>query len=640
MASLAAVAVYWVGLSGPLLFDDTHVFAVVKGWLQGKNTLSDVLFGNTSWVTHRSLAMASFAVNAWLFGFDPFGFKLGNLLLHVCTGLCAFPLLRRLMQRDADLSKVASGAAVFVVAVWLLHPLHVTTVLYSVQRMAQWAALACILGLWLYVTARERADRGDPKPLWWTLLLWLPLATLVGIQGKQNAIVLPLLCLVVELAYFGGGGAKRPRLVFVFFALLLAIGALGLLGLGVLRPELLTQGFAEYDFNPWQRLLSQSRVLADYLRQLVAPHSPSMGVFTDDFPMSYGFLSPPTTALASFLLITISGIAIALCKPHPSLFAGWFFFLVAHSVESTVLPLELYYEHRNYLPSFGLFLAIAGFVAIIARALANLGLRMGRIGVACGGALLIVLALQTHGRARVWGDPLVLFSSEYKNHPKSVRAAINLIGVAYEVGDHKQAFAVADEFIANNPEERSQGKILLFRAWLECTTMRAQPLQSLDAAVGRMHGRLDATAIHLVELVVSTLVRGTCGEPDRVKLAAELEQLADQATEQPDAFAIKIALRNRSALLYAAANRWDKALEQSLLGWQPTTGGRPGVLLVQALLVQGQPDEAARVLEDAIRRARAADDAQAVRLLQPLRRDISEEREAPGAVRRRLSAPD
>ncbi|MCY0536413.1 hypothetical protein, partial [Klebsiella pneumoniae] len=66
-------------------------------------------------------------------------------------------------------------------------------------------------------------------------------------------------------------------------------------------------------------------------------------------------------------MTTLTGASLAARKRAPSIPAGWFFFLVAHLVESSFLPLEMYYEHRNYLPSFGLLLAATGLLEILLR---------------------------------------------------------------------------------------------------------------------------------------------------------------------------------------------------------------------------------------------------------------------------------
>src|SRR5690606_35833068 len=145
------------------------------------------------------------------------------------------------------------------------HPLNVSTVLYPTQRMAQVAAPFCVAGLWAYMAIRSRIVE-SPSPSGWLALAFSMVAvTFLGIQGKQNAAVLPGLCLVVELAYF------RPlrhwtKPLWLIYGLSIALPVTGGLAYLVYRPDVFAYGYGEFEFNAWQRLLSEARVLVEYLR--------------------------------------------------------------------------------------------------------------------------------------------------------------------------------------------------------------------------------------------------------------------------------------------------------------------------------------------------------------------------------------
>jgi hypothetical protein len=632
LSGLLTVAVYWRGLSGPFLFDDSQAFIAIRNWLDGSGSLRDVVAGNTSWLTHRSFAMASFAANAALLGYDPFYFKAVNLAIHLLVGTCVYAVCQQLVARDPSMQGRSTLIAAVIAAIWLLHPLHVTTVLYSVQRMAQLSALTCLLGVWAYMHARRRINSGNPGSAPLLLFLVVPALVLIGLQAKQNAVVLPALCLAVELAYFR---ARRPAAVIAFFAAFLVIPAIvGTLAL-FLRPGLLLDDYIMYDFSPWQRLLSQSRVLCDYALQLLAPHTPSMGVFTDDYRASRGLLDPPSTAACMAILAIISGAAVALRKRMPTLFAGWFFFLAAHSVESSILPIELYYEHRNYLPSAGLFLACAAVLFQLGAAAARRGIRVGRIALVSVIGLITVLALQTQGRARVWSNALVLFSSEFKHHPESVRAIINFVGVASEVGDTSRAYEVAAERIRHAADPRVRGQTMLFRITLDCTHGRTSNPTDLIWAVSQIQTYVDMTSYHLMDRIAEKIVRGQCRGIDNRAVADALRQLANQATSQPDNSLVKTGVRNRSALLYAGAGDWDLALQQATLGWQPRAPDLDAALYVQALLVNGNLERAAAVLKEALARpGLRPDDAGQLMQIEAL---LNAERQSPGAYKRLMT---
>ena len=82
------------------------------------------------------------------------------------------------------------------------------------------------------------------------------------------------------------------------------------------------------------------------------PNLAEMGLHHDDFVISKTLLSPWTTLPAIAGLLALAVGALVLRKKHPLITFGIVFFFVAHALESTIIPLEIAFEHRNYLPSY------------------------------------------------------------------------------------------------------------------------------------------------------------------------------------------------------------------------------------------------------------------------------------------------
>ena len=144
-------ALYWPGLAGPFLLDDFNTFiAKLPGDGSSFGVLLERVLADRSGPLGRPLAMISFAANAWLAGgLDAYPIKLTNLLLHLLTGLGLYRFTWVLLRPGSPLGldeRRAAWAALLATAVWLLHPLHVSTVLYAVQRMAILAALFVVWG--------------------------------------------------------------------------------------------------------------------------------------------------------------------------------------------------------------------------------------------------------------------------------------------------------------------------------------------------------------------------------------------------------------------------------------------------------------------------------------------------------------
>jgi len=636
LAALCATAgVYWIGLHGPFLLDDVPNFAVIRDWLAGERTLAEVVFNNTSLLTHRALAMASFVASAAIHGYDPFGFKLDNLILHLLCGVLLYLLMQRLLSRDSQLAGHARWGALFVTTIWLLHPFHASTVLYAVQRMAQWASLFCILGLLLYLHVRTRLESGNTRLSIPSLFLLFPALLFAGYQGKQNAAALPLLCLVVELGYFQADPRKWPRQIGFFFLLFLLLPALAVLACLQFRPELLLAGYAEYEFTPGQRLLSESRVLFAYIGQILAPHTPSMGVFTDSYQPSTGLLSPATTLFSILGLVSISAVAIVLRPKFPAVFTGWFLFLAAHSVEGSFLPLELYYEHRNYLPMAGLLLACTSLLALGANILSHRGIRIGRVSVACAVLLVAALSVMTHGRARVWSNALVMVGAELRNNPESYRVVAYNVGAAATVGDYEYAYGVLDRTMALTQNDRLRAQAMLLRAWLDCTHRNGADPTQFEEAMALLPAHVDLNTFFVIDQVAQAVENDHCNTPDLQTIADSLSNLLDRSKGQPDDFNLKWAMRNRTAFLYADAGRWEDARKQALLGWQPTTPAEGAARLVEISLVTGHLEEAERILAEAS--ARAQSNSVALLELDIAQQLVEAERRTPGFNRLRVA---
>ena len=573
-ALLATVLAYWIGLRGPFLLDDSFSLSAIPEWLAGKLSLPTLLFERGAGTFGRPVSMASFAFNAWVGGYAPFPLKLGNLIIHLLCGLSLFGLLRSLLRRDPLLQPRASLYAAIVATLWLLHPLHASTVLYVVQRMAQLSTLFMLLGLWLYVLMRERLERGVSLLATLGLLLGIPVTTMLAFLCKENGLLLPLLCAVVELAYFTSQPRAKPVRAFLWLYVALPIAA----GVAAFawNPARLLNGYIHRDFTMAERLLSQPRILCDYLWQLVVPNPPRMGVYTDDFIASTGFLSPPTTLICILLLLGISLAAWHWRKALPAFFFGWFFFLVAHALEAGPISLELYFEHRNYLPSVGILVLLLSLAVAAGQTLARNGVQTQRIGMVMMVGIAAVFVLGTHGRARVWQSELLIAESALVSHPTSVRANGAILLSAMARRDEPAANQAIDRLIgADTPRAQSLG--YLYRLYMDCVTRGSGQVGDLQAFLDKTPLPLTIGETRPFMLIYQATPNGGCGPVTDRMLGNALTQLADRATRQGDWDELKWKTRYYAASFLVRAGDWEAALPQAKKAWQ--AGAHPPVSL-------------------------------------------------------------
>ncbi|MGH8645892.1 MAG: tetratricopeptide repeat protein, partial [Gammaproteobacteria bacterium] len=391
-----------------------------------------------------------------------------NLLVHLLTGTVIFWFTGRLLQTQKRFAPNCWWIGLWLCAVWLIAPLFVSTVLYTVQRMAQLATLFCFCGLLCYVLGRQNLVRRfalGVALLISVLLLWWPL----GFLSKENGALLPLLALLVEMFFFRwtGNSAVRKTLA-VFFGIGLLLPAVTAAGILIVNPERIVAGYAYRDFTFIERLLTESRILFEYVSALLAPRGVSLGLYHDDYVVSSGLLSPPTTLISmlgwlGLLVITWRLRNHALCI----LLFGPVFFLAGHLLESTVFPLELYFEHRNYLPGYGIFFTL-GLTAIVA---AQSATRLRNALIMFMVALPVTYAIATANRVHTWSSLTTLIHTTQQSHPDSPRLLSDLAFWHAKYGDLSEALSYLDKTVAINPKNASG--VALQRLYLHCAARTA-----------------------------------------------------------------------------------------------------------------------------------------------------------------------
>jgi len=513
---------YLPGLSGGFLFDDyVNLNAIgATGPVDDWATFWRYVTSGNADPTGRPLAMLSFLIDARDWPAAPAPFLRTNLILHLLNGLLLFSLLRAL-GRWLDTSKSRNdAAALLATGLWLLHPLFVSTTLYVVQRQAMLPATFILLGLLAYVRGRSLAEdtHGERGVPW--MIAGIVLGTGLAMLCKGNGILLPSLALVLEFTVLRprspgllGTGLKRWRiglLVAPSVALLLYL----LSFLSALHTHL--------GHRPWtiaQRLLTEPRILLDYLHLLAIPRSVSTGLYNDDYVASANLLVPASTLLSLLAIVGLILLAVRLRYRAPALSAALLFFFVGHLLESSVIPLELYFEHRNYVPALLLFWPLALWLV---QSRFSAGLR-----TAAAVVLLALFATTTFHRASLWGSPETLAALWAKQNPDSSRAQATHAMQESASGNAVEAARALDPVWRQKPYDL---QLALNYANAACASngLSASDSERLAAAL-----RNAATGVELVSSWLSNALdvaaTGTC----RGLGLAEVESWIEAASENP-----------------------------------------------------------------------------------------------------------
>lgn len=445
LALLVTALVYWPGLYGGWLFDDYPNIVDNHGVQPSSGGLASLIKAALSSPASdfkRPLASLSFAANYLATGLDPFGMKLTNLVIHLLNGVALFILTRRLWQIGAPerIRRFAGRAAALITAGWMLLPINLTSVLYVVQRMESMANLAVLVGLLGYVVGRQRM-LAEPTSF---KALALCVASLivpagVGVLAKETAVMLPLYALLIEIMLFGFHRTDAPKIdrriaaLFAIVLLLPLIAGMAWLLPSVLRPET----WSTREFTLTTRLLTETRVVIDYIGWTLFPLPRWLSFYHDDYVISTGWLAPWTTAGSAAILVILVGGAAWLRKRHPLAALGIALFLACQLLTATVLPLELVYEHRNYFASFGLVLAVVSVLYPLIFP-GNTSSQRPVVRVLAGatlGATMLWWTCATAQTAYAWGDPLSLARELAARGPESPRAQYEL-GRTYIIYSH------------------------------------------------------------------------------------------------------------------------------------------------------------------------------------------------------------
>lgn len=481
LAVLVTCVIYWPGLSGSWMLDD-YPSIVDNADVHIKDlslkSLHDAALSSTASSFRRPLASISFAINYYFAGLNPFWMKATNLVIHLINGLLVFLLARQLfharaMPSSAETSGMKPGSlkeegtwndaltAAAIAFGWLVLPINLTGVLYVVQRMESLANVFVLLGLLGYLSARIRmlkSEKRSEQNFWFFAAAMSVVAdTALGLLAKETAIMLPFYAMLAEYFVFSrtlrtNDRVESPdprrrldkRIAGLFFFLVALPFIIGTLWLAprVLDPAL----WSARSFTLQTRLLSETRVIADYLIWTFVPPTSGLKFYYDDVEVSQGLFTPWTTLASTLALAALVLSIFFLRKRKPLVALGIALFLGAHLLTGTVLSLELVFEHRNYFASFGLLLAAGAAVSSSSLHGAFKEQSRGQVRLSgppvIAGAAFVFWISQTALNAHAWGSQLRLAEALASRSPHSPRAqyALGLLYSTYTNYDPASPF--------------------------------------------------------------------------------------------------------------------------------------------------------------------------------------------------------
>ena len=329
------------------------------------NNLKETLFGGydegqyLDRRLYRPVPMLTFALNWYIGKDDVYGYHIVNNTIHLVTTFFLFLTVLNLLMSPNLKGKYQGSeyAIAFLTAIfWAVNPIQTQAITYIVQRMASLAAMFYIIGIYFYLKTRL----SQPGYKRFLFIAGSLLGFILALGSKQNTATFPIAVAIIEILFFQDLSDRDRRKNVVAALTIGAVFMIVFLTILYITGNIahVFKGYERRMFTLTERLMTESRIIIYYLSQIFYPLTSRFSL-VHDINISTSLFKPWTTIPSILAIISLLGIGFTQTIKKPIIALSIFFFFINHIIESTIIPLELIYEHRNYLPSFFLFFPVA-----------------------------------------------------------------------------------------------------------------------------------------------------------------------------------------------------------------------------------------------------------------------------------------
>lgn len=422
------LAAYAPALRGDFLWDDDF-YVSRNPVLQGADGLFRIWFDPGANPQYYPLTFTTFWIEHLFWGLDPFGYHLGNVLLHAAGALLLGLLLRRLE---------VPGALV-AAAVWALHPLQVESVAWITERKNTLSGLLAFgSALAFFRFAGVGDERDAPKSTRWAALAALLYAG--ALLSKSVTASLPAV-LAVLLVWKKG---RLPRRAVPWLLGMLAVGAIYGVGTAWLEVHQVGAQGNEWALGPAGRLVLSGKIFWFYLGKIVwpVPLSFSYGLWEID----------PSRALSWIPLLAAAAVAVGCAVAARKGRGGPLVALLAYGI--TLSPalgfLNVYPMRYAYVADH--FQYLAGIAPIALLVAASARLLRGHAALPVAAAVLALLSWRSWVEAREYRDLDTLWRETLRTSPRAWLASWNLGKTLAERGEFEEAEALFRKTLEIKPD--------------------------------------------------------------------------------------------------------------------------------------------------------------------------------------------
>ena len=445
----ATLAVFGQIRNHPFLNLDDNAYITENRHVQSGLTLGGVTwaFTATQAGNWHPLTLLSHMLDCQLYGLNPSGHHLTNLVFHIASTLLLFLVLERMTG--------ALWRSAFVAALFALHPIHVESVAWVAERKDVLSTFFWMLTMWTYVHYVERPG--------FNRYLLVLLSFVLGLLSKPMLVTLPFVLLLVDywpLGRFQFGRLSGDRKSHTFklsdtgdqksivlrlirekapFFVLCAISSIMTIFAQQKAGALASLEITPLGTRIFNALVSYVR----YIEKMVWPRH--LAVL---YPLER---QPIWEVLGSgLLLVCVSFLVIRVARKLPYLVVGWFWYL------GTLIPVigivqvgsQALADRYTYVPLIGLFVMVAWSIPDIL-----VGWRFRKVVLSLStGLLLLPLMIITNFQVKYWQNNIALFEHTLAVTSNNYIIHNNLGTVLAGQGKTQEAFAHFAEALRIEPD--------------------------------------------------------------------------------------------------------------------------------------------------------------------------------------------
>lgn len=483
IVSVFLAVIVWIAFGQALRHEfvgyDDQRYVVQNPWVTNGLTPGGIKWAFTH--VHASnwhpLTTISHMLDCQIYGLQPWGHHLTNILLHAAAAILLFFALRKL---TGDL-----WPSLLVAAVFAVHPLRVESVAWVSERKDVLSGVFFMLTLWAYA----RYVRGNGAASFWYVTVVVFFA--LGLMCKPTLVTLPFVLLLLDSWPLGrnqpsssrGGGITRKtwlRLIVEKLPLFVLSAA------SCVATLLAQQEALDASLKPplMERVGNALVSYAMYLAQMIWPAR--LAVL---YPYPEGNLKVAQVILALLLLLSISAGVFVWRGKYPFLLTGWFWYLgmLVPMIGIVQVGSQVRADRYTYLPQIGLYILVAWSAMELFQQW-----RRSRVILAAA-ALLIITALITRSyfQTSYWQDTETLWEHATATTSNNYIATNNLAQVLFQSGRFDEAIAECQKALKIKPDlaaaHNNLGVALIRSKQGGGTALRQK---SIDEAIGHYRAAL------------------------------------------------------------------------------------------------------------------------------------------------------